>query len=255
MPVMDKEHSADAVVMVTDISQSAKAERAREDFVTHVAHELRTPLTNIQAYTETLGEFNDQEVQTECFNVINAETRRLGRLVEEMLSCAQMDLGSIQIRCDDVDLLAMLHEAVRDQSASAESKGIGLVADLPSKLPPLHADRDKIAVVVNNLLGNAIKYTNSGGTVTIRCKTISGRVQIMFCDTGIGVGPDDQMLIFERMYRVKSEDVQRQTGSGIGLATAREIVRAHGGEISVRSELGEGSEFTVDLPIVSKVPT
>ncbi len=247
MPVVHQERGA--VVLITDVSQRAKAEAAREAFVAQVTHELRTPLTNIRAYTETCTEFDDPKVQAECFNVINKETRRLGRLVEEMLSRSQLDIGTMNIRGDDVDLLALLHEAVRDLKATAENREIELVAELPSKLPLLHADRDKLAVVINNLLGNALKYTNAGGRISVACKADEDGVRIMVIDTGIGIAEEHRSKVFERMYRVDSEEVKSRTGSGIGLTTALEIVQAHGGDIQVSSKPGEGSTFTVELPL------
>jgi len=247
MPVVHQERGA--VVLITDESQRAKAEAAREAFVAQVSHELRTPLTNIRAYTETCTEFDDPKVQAECFNVINKETRRLGRLVEEMLSRSQLDIGTMNIRSDDVDLLALLHEAVRDLRATAENMEIELVAELPSKLPLLHADRDKLAVVINNLLGNALKYTKSGGRISVACEADEGGVRIKVIDTGIGIAEEHRSKIFERMYRVDSEEVKNRTGSGIGLTTALEIVQAHGGDIQVSSKPGEGSTFTVELPL------
>jgi signal transduction histidine kinase len=251
MPVMHQERGA--VVLITDESQRAKAEAAREAFVAQVSHELRTPLTNIRAYTETCTEFDDPKVQAECFNVINKETRRLGRLVEEMLSRSQLDIGTMNIRSDDVDLLALLHEAVRDLKATAENMEIELVAELPSKLPLLHADRDKLAVVINNLLGNALKYTISGGRISVACEADEGGVRIKVVDTGIGIAEEHRSKIFERMYRVDSEEVKNRTGSGIGLTTALEIVQAHGGDIQVSSKPGEGSTFTVELPLRAAV--
>ncbi len=247
MPVMGRVRGA--VVFVSDISQQVKADAAREAFVAQVTHELRTPLTNIQAYTETFAEFDDPKVQAECFNVINKETRRLARLVEEMLSRSQLDVGTMSVRRDDVNLLELLHEAVRDMQATAENKGIDLQAQLPSKLPALSADRDKLGVVINNLLGNALKYTESGGSVIVGCEADEKIVRIHVRDTGIGIAEEHWSKVFERMYRVDDRSVRAQTGSGIGLATAREIAKAHGGEIVLHSELRKGSTFTLELPL------
>jgi two-component system sensor histidine kinase VicK len=249
MPVLQKDPGA--IVLITDVSQQAKADAAREAFLAQVTHELRTPLTNIRAYTETYAEFDDPKVQAECFNVINKETRRLARLVEEMLSRSQLDVGSMTVRRDDVDLLSLVGESVRDLNATAKSKGIDLQAKLPSKLPALRADRDKLSVVVNNLLGNALKYTESGGSVSIACQADDEQVRILVSDTGIGIGADDQLRIFEHLYRVDSQEVRTQLGSGIGLTTALEIIKAHGGDITVKSEAGKGSTFTIELPLAA----
>ncbi len=250
LPVLSRRQGADAVVLVRDISQSYRAEKAREEFLAQVAHELRTPLTNIQAYSETLTEVRDDpKIQNECFNVINAETRRLRRLIEELLCRKQLDLGTIQIRRDNVDLMSLLTDAVRDLQAAAEHKSIELRAELPSKLPRLQADRDKLAVVFNNLLGNAIKYTRPNGRVWVTARSEDERVRVEVHDTGIGIAPEDQGKVFERMYRVDNPEVQKQAGNGLGLTTARDIVREHGGDITLSSEAGNGSTFTVDLPV------
>ncbi len=252
LPVVANDRKGGAVILISDVSQLARAEKAREAFVNQVTHELRTPLTNIRAYTETLGEIDDPEIQKECFNVIQKETRRLSRLVEEMLSQSQIDLGTMHIRCDNVNLLELLNEAVRDLRATAEVKEVEISAELPSKLPTLHADRDKIAVVVNNLLGNALKYTPSGGAVVVGCTLAGDRVKISFKDTGIGIDEEHHEKIFEQMYRVDCEEVRQEVGSGVGLYTAREIIRQHGGDIRVISTKGHGSEFVVDVPIKAR---
>jgi signal transduction histidine kinase len=251
LPAMGQQRG-DAVIMISDVTAMARAELAREALFAQVTHELRTPLTNIRAYTETLADVDDPETAKECYNVIDKETRRLSRLVEEMLSQTQMGLGTIQIRYNDVDIKLLLEEAVRDLRATAEAKNLALTAELPSKMPKLQADRDKLAVVVNNIIGNALKYTADGGTVTVTARTERERVLVSVKDSGIGIAPEHHDKVFEEMFRVDSEAVQQQIGTGIGLFTAREIVRRHGGEVSVHSTLGEGTEFVVDLPVEAK---
>src|SRR3972149_5193430 len=127
-----------------------RADKAREEFVTQVTHELRTPLTNIRAYAETLssGMFDDPKVITECYNVITKETRRLSRLIEDILNVSQMEVGTIQLHVDDVDLRALLTDSVRDVRGLAEEKNIDLRLALPAKLETVRADRDKLAVVI-----------------------------------------------------------------------------------------------------------
>lgn len=244
---------AGAVVMIRDVSQQIRAERSREEFVAQVAHELRTPLTNIRAYTETLssGMFEDKQVIAECYNVITKETRRLSRLVEDILSVSQLELGSIEIRTEEVNLRRLLEEGVRDVRSMAEDKDLDLQLILPAKLEPIQGDRDKLAVVVNNLLGNAIKYTPSGGTIIVGCQVEKDEVVITFKDSGIGVDPADQARIFQKFERGRGVEVQAETGTGIGLFTAREIVRRHGGGILVMSEGGSGSTFLVKLPVAT----
>ncbi len=238
------------VVMITDISQQVRADKASEEFVSQVTHELRTPLTNIRAYAETLssGVFDDPKVITECYNVITKETRRLSRLIEDMLSVSQLEVGTIQIHVDEVDLRALLSDSVQDLRGIADDRQIDMQLSLPSKLPEFEGDRDKLAVVINNLLGNALKYTPEGGSVLLGCKAGADEVLITVKDTGMGIDQADHERIFEKFQRGSSAEVEQITGTGIGLTTAREIVRRHGGDIQVMSVKGEGATFIVSLP-------
>jgi PAS domain S-box-containing protein len=249
-PVRTQQQSRRWAALILDVSQQVRADRAREEFVSQVTHELRTPLTNIRAYTETLssGMFDDPTVITECYNVITKETRRLSRLVEDILSISQLEVGTMQLVFDTVELQTLLTEAVRDVRGLAESKNIDLQIVLPPKLEPIQADRDKLAVVVNNLLGNAIKYTPQDGQVILSCKATDDEVLITVKDTGIGVAPEDQQRIFEKFQRANDPSVQSESGTGIGLTTAREIVRHHGGDITLMSAKHEGSTFTATVP-------
>lgn len=239
-----------ALVLIDDVSQQIRADKAREDFVSQVTHELRTPLTNIRAYAETLssGMFDDPKVITECYNVITKETRRLSRLIEDILNVSQMEVGSIQLHVDDVDLRALLTDSVRDVRGLAEEKNIDLRLTLPPKLEAVRADRDKLAVVINNLLGNALKYTPADGTVIVGCKVGGNEAVITVKDNGIGISPEDQARVFEKFQRSQDPQVQAQTGTGVGLYTAREVTRRHGGDIDLISEKGSGSTFIVRLP-------
>ncbi len=255
VPVRTAQQSHRTIALILDVSQQVRADKAREEFVSQVTHELRTPLTNIRAYAETLssGMFDDPQVITECYNVITKETRRLSRLIEDILSISQLEVGTMQLVVDDVDLRPLLTEAARDVRGIAESKNIDLQLVLPPKLSPIRADRDKLAVVVNNLLGNALKYTPADGQVTLSCKTTDTQVQIAVRDTGIGIDPKDHGRVFEKFQRADDAAVQAETGTGIGLTTAREIVQQHGGEITLVSRKGEGSTFTVSLPVAKRV--
>ncbi len=250
IPLHRAHHHGECMVVVRDVSQQTRAERAREEFVTQVTHELRTPLTNIRAYAETLssGMFDDPKVVTECYNVITKETRRLSRLIEDILSISQLEVGSIELDIDNVDVKTLLSEGVRDIRGLADEKNIDVQLLLPSKLEPIRGDRDKLAVVINNLLGNAIKYTPPDGNVVVGCQIKSDEVLITFKDNGVGIAPADHTKVFEKFQRADDPEIQKETGSGIGLYTAREIVRRHGGEIELISRKGEGSTFMVRLP-------
>ncbi|HEX9641655.1 MAG TPA: ATP-binding protein, partial [Candidatus Krumholzibacteria bacterium] len=250
IPLQRARHSGECVVIVRDVSQQVRAERAREEFIAQVTHEFRTPLTNIRAYTETLssGMFEDPNVISECYNVITKETRRLSRLIEDILSVSQLEVGSIELRVDSVDLKTLLSEGLRDVRGLAEEKDIDVQLVLPAKLEPIRGDRDKLAVVVNNLLGNAIKYTPKDGNVIVGCQVNSDLVVLTFKDNGYGIDPKDHARVFEKYQRGTEPEVQQERGTGIGLYSAREIVRRHGGDIELISARQKGSTFMVRLP-------
>ncbi len=250
IPLQRKQHHGEALVLIRDISQQTRAEKAREELIGQVTHELRTPLTNIRAYSETLssGMFDDPKVITECYNVINKETRRLSRLIEDVLSVSQLEVGGIDLKLDQVDLGGLMSDAVRDVRGLADEKNIDLQLLLPSKLEAIQADRDKLAVVVNNLLGNAIKYTPADGNVVVGCQVNTDGVVVTVKDNGVGIDAEDQSRVFEKFYRAQDDEVQTETGTGIGLYTARAIARRHGGDIELLSAKGEGSTFMLKLP-------
>jgi PAS domain S-box-containing protein len=250
VPIRRNPGQGGCFLLLRDVSQQVRADKAREDFVSQVTHELRTPLTNIRAYAETLasGMFDDPKVITDCYNVITKETRRLSRLIEDILSVSQLEVGTIELQLDSVDVKALLTDAVRDVRGLADEKDIDLQLVLPPKLENIRADRDKLAVVLNNLLGNAIKYTPRGGNVICGCQARNDAVVVTVKDNGIGIDPADLARIFDKFQRGKDPEVLNEPGTGIGLYTAREIVRRHGGEIDLMSEKGAGSTFLVRLP-------
>ncbi|NOX59999.1 MAG: cell wall metabolism sensor histidine kinase WalK [Planctomycetes bacterium] len=248
-PTQTAQHARRTVVLIQDVSQQVRADKAREEFVSQVTHELRTPLTNIRAYAETLssGMFDDPKVITECYNVITKETRRLSRLIEDILSISQLEVGTMQLVMDRVDVRDLLTESVRDVRGLAESKSIDLQLALPAKAEPVSGDRDKLAVVMNNLLGNALKYTPENGQVVVSCRSGDEGLTVSVRDSGIGIEARDHGRIFEKFQRAEDPDVLQETGTGIGLTTAREIVRQHGGDIVLVSKKGEGSTFSFTL--------
>jgi signal transduction histidine kinase len=244
-----------AVIIIEDITQKRVAEAARNSFLGHAAHELRTPLANIRLYVENALEDckNDPLATAKSLNVINEESRRLERVVAEILSVSEIEAGSFQLKRDDVNFDEILKNLKADYEPQAKEKKIKLKFNLPPKLPVLHADRDKICLALHNLLGNALKYTLQKGEVTVIAAVQTDRLCIDVKDTGIGISPDEKEKIFEKFYRSKDKRVSNITGSGLGLAIAREVIRLHGGDISVESEPDKGSTFTLTLPITEEV--
>lgn len=246
-----KEDSAIALVVIEDVTQQRVADESRNSFVAQATHELRTPLTNIRLYVEMLlesGGADDPKKRADALNVINQESRRLERIVGDMLSVSEIEAGSMKLNRDDVRIRTIFEEVEADFREQAAAKQIRLRVDLPPKLPLIMGDRDKIVMALHNLVGNAVKYTPSGGEVVVRVGEEKGNLIVDVTDNGIGIREDEKDLIFEKFYRAKDRRIANITGTGLGLAIAREVIRLHGGDITVRSQLDKGSTFTMALP-------
>ncbi len=239
------------LIYIEDITQQRHADEALNSFIAQATHELRTPLTNIRLYAEEAIDAGseDEEFRSNAFNMINSESRRLERLVSDMLCVSELEAGSMNIRKDTVRPEAMFEELERDYKPQAEAKGINIVFDLPPKFPTLEADRDRLGQGIHNLIGNALKYTPSGGAVTVKVEfDPSDAMTVRISDTGIGISMEDQSRIFERFCRAQDQRIESISGTGLGLAITSEIVKMHGGQISVESELDQGSTFILTVP-------
>ena len=243
-----------AVVIIEDITQQRMAEEARSSFLASAAHELRTPLTNIRLCAESALEDSEHNSATtlKYLNVVNEESHRLERTVSGILSVAEVEAGSFTLVRDDVRLDVLLKQLKADHETHAREKKIRLEFDVPPKLPVLHADRDKILLALHNLLGNALKYTPEKNRVVLRATHEKGQINIAVSDTGIGMTQEDADRIFDKFYRAKDVRVKEVTGSGLGLAITRQVIRQHGGDITVDTELNKGSTFTMTLPVVAE---
>lgn len=246
-----RDDSATAMMVIEDVTQQHAAESARAAFVAQATHELRNPLTSIRLYVEEAidaGE-SDAEVRARALQVIQHESRRLERVIADMLSASEIEAGTLSLRSSTVELEPIFAELRADFSPQALSKQIDLSFDLPPKYPRATADRDKLVLAIHNVIGNAIKYTPAGGKVAVRVDATDAELTVEVSDTGIGIAPADQPKVFDRFYRANDERVAGETGSGLGLALSREVVRLHGGEITLASELNKGSTFSLRIPI------
>ena len=245
--------TGELLITIEDISQLREDQRARDNFLYHVTHELRTPLTSIHAYAETLTKpgFDDEQTRKECYNVIISETRRLSNLVENILSISQLEVGTARLDVGEVDLVRLTRQMVQDNLGAADQKKIDLTLTLPPKVPKLRGDKQRLSVLLTNLIGNAIKYTQEGGRVQVSVDVAEQCLRLIVADTGIGIAPDDQAHVFDKFYRATNDYVQTTPGTGLGLAIAREVARLHAGEIRLASEPGKGSTFTVELPLAN----
>jgi PAS domain S-box-containing protein len=247
---MRRNDADEVMVVVHDVTQQRVADESRNAFVAHVTHELRTPLTTIRLYLETLAEDGEKDpaMRAKCLNVITQESRRLEHVVSEMLSVAEIEAGAMTLKWDDVRLEALFGGLKADYEAQAKEKGVDLVFELPPKLPVIRADRERLAVALHNLLGNAIKYTPSGGMAKLSAKVNGKMVQVDVSDTGLGIEEGEHEKVFDRFYRSKDPRVHKITGTGLGLPLAREIARLHGGDITLQSQLNKGSTFSLTVP-------
>ncbi|MHC5022376.1 MAG: sensor histidine kinase [Planctomycetota bacterium] len=240
-----------ALLVIEDVTQQRVADEARNAFVAQATHELRAPLTNIRLYVNTAIEDGDQDptIRGRSLNVINQEARRLERIVNDMLSVAEIEAGALELHLDDVRLDSVFADLRADYEPLAKDRSVDLRFDLPPKLPVMHGDRDKLVLALHNLLNNALKYTLEGGTVTVAVEATDEELSIRFADTGIGIEANDLDRIFDKFQRAKDPRVASISGTGLGLALVREIIVLHGGEIDVQSEVNEGSTFAVRLPL------
>jgi two-component system phosphate regulon sensor histidine kinase PhoR len=236
---------------IRDVTQQALVDESRSSFVSLATHELRTPLANIKAYAETLSIHNgiDVEQQKEFCNIINSEATRLSRFVDEMLSVSQIEAGSMVFERRETDLERLLQDVVQHVRPQMDQKQIALEVKLPPKFPTLRLDKDKFESALVNLLGNAAKYTPANGKVRFDVQLRGKCIDFAVTDTGIGIAKEEQPRVFEKFFRSGDARVREVDGNGLGLTFTQEVVQSHGGQLSLVSELNQGSTFTVSLPI------
>jgi signal transduction histidine kinase len=233
--------------MVERVQASQQAQR---DFLANVSHELRTPLTSIQGFAQAIAEGAAAgQAGKEAARVIHRESDRLRRLVEELLDLARIESGQIAFAREPVELGQVLQGVCKRLALRAEGQGVTLQAELP-ELPVVIGDGDRLAQVFTNLLDNAIKHSPSESVVRLHGEVSRGWVTLHVDDRGMGIPEEELARIFERFYQVdKARGGDEGRGVGLGLAISQEIVQAHGGRIVVQSAVGDGTRFTVQLPV------
>jgi len=243
-----------AVLVLHDVTELRRLENLRREFVSNVSHELKTPLTTIQAYTETLldGAINDPENNRKFLERIDEQAERLHKLILDLLSLARIEAAEDAYELLPVPVANTVQVCVDEYLPVAESKGVELQVQPPSEALVVWADDEGLLTVLNNLLDNAIKYTPSGGSVSIRWHVEGRRTVLEVEDTGIGIPKQHQSRVFERFFRVDKARSRELGGTGLGLAIVKHWVQVFGGTVEVASELGRGSLFTIRLPTVSK---
>jgi len=232
-----------------------RIDEMKSELISVVSHELRTPLTSIKAYTETLLDNvkNPSFVLHEKFlGIINEECDRLTRIVNDVLDLSRMDSGRRRLKSEMVELGILLDEVLPAVEPQLTARGLTVARSFAPDLPMVEADPDLMKQVLVNLINNAAKFSREGTPITIHALPVGDRMQIVVEDRGMGIPTDKLSRVFERFYRVEEGGAERVGGSGLGLAIVKSVVELHGGTIRVESELGQGSRFLLEIPLVQR---
>jgi PAS domain S-box-containing protein len=237
------------VVVATDVTAEREAERLKDEFVSLVSHELRTPLTSVLGYLELLQDGTDplSDEQREYLAIIERNARRQLRLVGDLLLTAQVEAGTFAISPAPIDLADVARAAALAAGPNAEQAGVALVLD--ARPAPVVGDAGRLGQAVDNLVSNALKFTERGGTVHLRvAPRPDGGAHVAVADTGIGIPPDELAQLTDRFFRATTATRRAIPGVGLGLSITKAVVDAHGGELRIASAVGEGTTFTLELP-------
>jgi len=245
-----------------DITDLKNVEEMRRDFVANVSHELRTPLAAIRGYSETLLEstLRDAEETRRFVTIIERHSRRLGRLVDDLLTLSDLELGRTELRCVPVDPRSTVRAVLEVVRPAADERGVAMRAEVDPKIGEINADPDRLEQALLNLVDNAVKYTSGGGSVRVAARLPAdevaesaglpgpGFVELAVADTGPGIPREALPRVTERFYRVDKARSRELGGTGLGLAIVKHIVHLHGGVLRIDSEVGKGTTARMYLP-------
>lgn len=239
------------VTVLQDITGIKELENMKSDFVSTVSHELRTPLTSIIMGTElllegTLGNINDD--QRDIIMAMDEDSKKLLALVNDLLDLSRIESGKIKMNYENINIKEIIKNTVRSFEESAEDKGIKIYCSIPDNLPIINADSNKLVCVMNNLITNALKFTERGGEIKITAAYDRTNIRVTVSDNGIGIPKEYHKIIFEKFVQVDTKS-NNNTGAGLGLAISKEFITRHGGEIWVESKPNCGSSFIFTLPV------
>lgn len=236
----------DVLVVVSDRTRERRVEELRRDFVVNASHELKTPVTAIQALADALA-VAPEDRRPQLQKRLTEESERLSRLVHDLLDLRLLDEGDDR-ELTSVDLVKVVRASVAGATPAAEDRGITFEVDLPDSAVVAGMERE-LSLIVDNLVTNAVQYNQDGGRIDIAVRRGNGSQVLIVADTGIGIPRAAVDRIFERFYRVDVARSRERGGTGLGLSIVRNAVERHGGRINVESLLGEGTTFTVRLPV------
>jgi two-component system phosphate regulon sensor histidine kinase PhoR len=240
---------AGTVAVFHDISELARLEDVRRDFVATASHELRTPLAAIRGFAETLlsNQTLGETERRSYLEIIDRHAQRLTHIVHDLLELSTIERGRIRLEPVELDVCEVVASLIRDSGPRFRERRLEVVQVAPERVLAF-ADPHALEQILGNLLDNAVKYTEPGGRIEIRVESGDPKVRVRVQDTGIGIPEEDLGRIFERFYRVDKARSRALGGTGLGLAIVKHLVQSLGGEISVQSRIGEGSTFTFTLP-------
>lgn len=249
----EAEKSLGTVMVFRDVTKEREIDQMKNDFISLVSHELRTPLTAMKAAVSNLlvgigGGLSF--TQNDCILLIKRNVDRLSRLIADLLDVSRIEAGRIELNKRILDITLLIKEAVLLFQEITAGKNLRLTTHFTPGVESIEADADKITQVITNLVGNAVKFTPSGGEITVKVFKFGEFIQVDVIDTGLGIPKQDLNKVFEKFYQVTSLGSQETAkGTGLGLTISRGIVEKHGGKIWVESELGKGSKFSFTLPV------
>lgn len=238
-----------AIGIFYDISQIERLENVRQEFLSNISHELRTPLTSIMAFVETLedGAIDDDENNLRFLSVIRRNAERMHHLINDILELSSIESGKTTIQPKKSNLSNLIEDVFTNLSAKAGERQIKLINEVP-KGTTVFADAVRLEQMLTNLIDNAVKFNRESGSVSVSHVQDSANDVISIADTGEGISNEHLQRIFERFYRTDRARSREIGGTGLGLAIVKHLARLHGGEISVASNLGKGSVFSIELP-------
>ncbi|WP_270179551.1 two-component system histidine kinase PnpS [Alkalihalobacillus sp. CinArs1] len=248
-PILSQDDQMKGVVLVFhDITDLKKLEQMRKDFVANVSHELKTPVTSLKGFAETLldGAMENKEFRTRFLTIIHDESERLQTLIQDLLDLSKMEQAHFALNWQDANLKEIVDDCVLMTKNKADKKAIEVTTAYEGETK-IKGDVHRLKQVFLNLISNSITYTPENGRIMINVKEQTDSVEFTISDTGIGIKKEELPRIFERFYRVDKARSRNLGGTGLGLAIVKHLVEAHNGKISVESELGEGSTFTITL--------
>ncbi len=243
-----------AVVLFHDITQLKRLDQVRSDFVANVSHELRTPLSILRGYIETLVDNpkTSREELSRILRVMERHSKRLGLLVDDLLSLAQLESSNTNLEIGQVQLSELFDHVLRDWKKKLGEKNLKVIIDLPPDAPSICADETRLQEVLYNLLENAVKYSRANGEIRLQAARRGSEIVLSVSDDGIGISKDDLPRIFERFYRADKARSRELGGTGLGLAIVKHIAQLHGGRVEAESELERGTTIRVLLPIATR---